>query len=86
MPKSTRKPRTTMTMDDLQARLCRLFRLSEKRAILAEEEGNDELQLRHTNACAALAPQIRGAHEVNDQETRLQRVESSIGAHMRKLG
>ena len=35
-----------MTMDDLQARLCRLFKLSEKRAILAEEEGNDEIQLR----------------------------------------
>ena len=86
MPRTTRKPRTTMTMDELQSRLCRLFRLSEKRAIHAEEDGNDEMQLRHTNACAALAPQIRGAHEVNDQETRLQRVESSIGTHMRKLG
>ena len=86
MPKSTRKPRTTMTMDELQSRLCRLFRLSEKRAIHAEEDGNDEIQLRHTNACAALAPQIRGAHEVSDQEQRIAKLEAQVVGRLRKVG
>ena len=85
MPKSTRKPRTTMTMDELQSRLCRLFRLSEKRAI-PEEDGNDEIQLRHTNACAALAPQIRGAHEVSDQEQRIAKLEAQVVGRLRKVG
>ena len=86
MPMKLRKPRTKLTMADVEARLARMFVDEEALRAAAVEAGDYDRAKKHTDACIGLAPQIRGAHEVNDQEERLRRVEAAVGTHIRKVG
>ena len=86
MPKKLRKPRTSPTPAGLRDRLWRTFLEEEALRLEAIEAGDHDRATKHTNAMVGLAPQIRSAHETEDQEARLKRVESAVGTHIRKVG
>ena len=75
MARAVRKPRKKGSIDDLNARLWRLFILAEANAHEAADAGDGEAFRKSLHACSAISAQFTRAHETNEQEERLKALE-----------